>query len=74
MPGQEPDIVEALTDDVQHVPMRWRDGERELMERQTAALEDIAKHLKKGFEHISTQPVPPGDEEGGEGEPKGQPK
>lgn len=67
------DVAEALTDDVVHRQQGWKPGEKELMTRQTDALEKAAKALAHLADYAkppaSTEPPPP------EGQPKeGKPK
>lgn len=67
-PTQNPDVVEAIGDDTMHRHQAWKHGERELAERQVAALEQIAKMLKKSYQ--SEYPDEPIDE-GEQAQPKG---
>ena len=55
-----PDIVEAIGDETMHRHSAWAHGEKELVERQVAALEQIAKVLKKSYQ--SEYPDEPIDE------------
>lgn len=66
MAGQQPDIIEAIGDDVQHRKQPWKPGEKELVERQTEAAEQMAKALKHIAEHLESG--------GGEEPPESQPK
>lgn len=62
-----PDVIGAATDQtVQRLTASWRQGEEALMNRQVAALEQIAKVLKKQYQ-IDNPDEP---DEGSEAQPK----
>ena len=71
-PGN-PDVVEALSDDVVHRQQGWKPGEKELMTRSVEALEKIAKNTSKiadasvdnTLPETPTTPPPEGQPKGG---------